>query len=119
MGALVDAAISLRLSSLSLMYCGCTPATVPALTRLVAHGSLHKLEISNFEVNLFEDDDDDDDTRLFCEAARKSCDDAVLNTLMLYEVGENEDAVEVVRYVMGPDDEDEEDQGYGSGEEFW
>ena len=102
MEALVDAAISVRLSALTLMYCGCTPATVPALTRLVAHGSLHKLEITNHgDVTLFEGGN----TRLFCDAARKSYDDGVLSVLVLIGTGDNEerDVFHVGRHVMGAD----------------
>ena len=67
MGAIVDAAISLRLSRLSLEFCHATPATIPALTRLVAAGWLRILRISNVGM-LF--DEGADATRLFCNAVR-------------------------------------------------
>ena len=68
MGAIVDVAISL--SKLDLNGCRATPATVPALTRLVAAGRLRVLEISNDDIVLFEDGADA--TRLFCDAVRAS-----------------------------------------------
>ena len=73
---------------------------MPALTRLVAHGSLHELEITNHGmVTLFEGDT----TRLFCDAARKSYDDGVLSVLVLLGTGDNEerDAFHAGRHVMG------------------
>ena len=70
MGAIADAARTLHLSKLKLDRCRATPATVPALTRLVAAGRLDTLVISNGGVVLFEEGADT--TRLFCDAVRDS-----------------------------------------------
>ena len=70
MGAIVDAAVTLRLSDLSLYRCCATPATLLALSRLVAAGWLRFLSISNGGIVLFEEGAET--TRHFCDAVRAS-----------------------------------------------
>lgn len=65
MAVLVDAAISLRLRSLSLRNCQFSPATLPEVTRLIKAGWLNSLEIGFLTLpQLF---GDDEPSRLFCE----------------------------------------------------
>jgi hypothetical protein len=45
--AVVDAALTLRLPSLTLFACNVTPASAPALARLISGGALTELRVSN------------------------------------------------------------------------
>jgi hypothetical protein len=53
--ALVDAALARRLSSLQLHWCGLSPASVPALVRLLAGNALAELTIGNHGVQLLDE----------------------------------------------------------------
>lgn len=68
--SVVDAA-AVRVTSLWLSACGCNPASVPLLTKLIAVGRIRRLRIDDSEHSLFPAADDDD-TRLFCATVRKS-----------------------------------------------
>lgn len=68
MRALVDAAIALQLECVNFYDCGCTPDTVPELTRLVSAGSVRKLHIDNDD-ELFKAGAN---TNQFCAAVRAS-----------------------------------------------
>ena len=68
MGALVDAAIALRLRELTLYGCAAGSETLPALTRFVSSGAARKVVV-------FTDDElfvNDNATRAFCTAVRTS-----------------------------------------------
>ena len=93
MRILVNAAIALRVRTMVLSFCGCTPACVPELTRLVTAGALRLLFVSNDDVELFEAGPDTDQ---FCAAVRAS----PLMRLHLDDLGPNPDAAAVVESSM-------------------
>jgi hypothetical protein len=53
--AVVEAALARRMSSLKLEYCGLSPASAPALARLLGGGSLTALSINSYDGRLLDD----------------------------------------------------------------
>ncbi len=69
LAAVVDAALARRVSSLELDSCGLSPASAPALARLLDGGSLTALRVNDHEVRW---QDDPALAVLFCDALRAS-----------------------------------------------
>ena len=69
-GAVVDAAVALRLSALQLLHCSCRRDALPHLARLIAAGHLRELVIADADASLFEGDAGG--VAAFCAAARAS-----------------------------------------------
>ena len=93
MRVIVNAAIALRVMTIGLVYCGCTRACVPELTRLVSAGTLDQMVLYNLDVELFEAGPDTDQ---FCAAVRAS---ASLNRLEFDRCGLNPDAAAVSAFI--------------------
>ena len=93
MRVFVNAAIALRLHTVSLVFCGCTRACVPELTRLVSAGAVKGMVLHNDDVELFEAGADTDQ---FCAAVRAS---ASLKQLKLIRCGPNPDAAAVAAFI--------------------
>lgn len=88
MGQLVDAAVALKLGTLHLYDCTCTPLMVPELTRLVSAG-LTELIINNlFEVG--------QDTDQFCAVVRAS---ACLERLEIHNAGPQHGVAAAATYI--------------------
>jgi hypothetical protein len=83
--AVVDAALARRVSSLELDGCGLSPASAPALARLLGGGALTALSIDNRFVRML----DDTFVALLCDALRAS---STLTSLSLTELSNEPNA---------------------------
>jgi hypothetical protein len=80
LGAVVDAALARRVSCLNLDFCRLSPASAPALARLLDDGSLTALRVNDHEVRW----QDDPALSVLCDASRASSTLTSLFLLCLY-----------------------------------